>query len=103
MSSSSAVMAHGPRGIAKCRLCLKRQGNSPVRLIFELQGSSGMPPANFPRASKLLYRVLVVCVRGSLKIVEGPVGPLQIVLPCGTNLAARSRNSVGTEPSLLAE
>jgi len=31
------------------------------------------------------------------------VGPLQIVLPglgCGTNLAARSRNSVGTEPSL---
>ena len=31
------------------------------------------------------------------------MGPLQIVLPglgCGTNLAARSRNSVGTEPSL---
>jgi hypothetical protein len=34
------------------------------------------------------------------------VGPLQIVLPglgCGTNLAARSRNSVGTEPGLHGE
>ena len=82
-----------------------RTGN-PCRLILSCKVPTGMPPANFPSMYQSPGNFCIVsggfCTRFT-KLCTRPVGLVQIVLPglrCGTNLAARSRNSVGTEPSL---